>query len=202
MERRSVDFHDLGKAHAYDLRVSRADGQPTRIGGYAALYNAESIDLGGFVERIAAGAFDGSLAADVRALWNHDPSHVLGRTQAGTLRLASDPRGLAFEVDLPDTTLGRDVAVSIERRDVSGMSFGFRAIKDQWAKLGPGKWLRTLLDAELYDVSPVTFPAYPQTEVAVRSLNDAGDALSGYRAAVAVEESRLRRLRLLELGRT
>jgi len=192
MERRSTDIREL--------RVERAEGRATRIGGYAALYNSESMDLGGFVERIAAGAFDGSLAGDVRALWNHDPNHVLGRTQAGTLRLSSDARGLGFEVDLPDTTLGRDVAVSIERRDVSGMSFGFRTIRDQWAKLGPGKWLRTLLEAELFDVSPVTFPAYPQTEVGLRSLNDAGDALSGYRAAIAAEEARVRRLRLLELG--
>ncbi len=189
MERRAYEITEL--------RVQRGDGQGVKVGGYAALFNSESVDLGGFTERIAPGAFAGSLGRDVRALLNHNPDLLLGRTKSGTLRLAEDTRGLGFELDLPETQLGRDTAALIERRDLSGMSFAFRTLKDTWAKVGPGKWMRTLLDLELIDVSPVTFPAYPETEVGLRSA-DAGDALAGLAAAQAEEEARLRRLRLHE----
>jgi uncharacterized protein len=191
MERRSVT--------AGELRVERMDGKSTKIGGYAARFNSESVDLGGFVERIAPGAFTRTLSgSDVRALLNHNTDIVLGRQKAGTLRLAEDANGLAFELDLPDTTAGRDLAVSIERGDVAEMSFLFKMRKDQWAKLGPDQWLRTLLDVDLKEISPVTFPAYPSTEVGMRADVGAKDALAGLVAAKAAEEARSRRLRLLE----
>ena len=118
---------------ARELRVDTgADGKPM-IRGYAALFDSPSVDMG-FIETIDPGAFKKSLKAkpDVRALWNHDPNIVLGRTTAGTLRLATDETGLAVEIDLPDTTDGRDLATLIERGDVSGMSFGFIVTKQTW----------------------------------------------------------------------
>lgn len=195
MERRAVET---------ELRVVRAEGKPATIGGYAVVFESESVDLGGFTERVARGALTASLSGDIRAHWNHDPSIVLGRTSAGTLRLLEDSRGLAFELDAPDTQAGRDALVSIERRDVTGVSFGFRAIKDAWAKVG-GKWLRTLLECELFEVSPCAYPAYQATEVGVRALTDAKDALEGLKKAQEEEQqaadailARERRLRLAE----
>lgn len=155
-----------------ELRVVSADGAPTKIVGHAAKFDVLSEDLGGFRERIAPGAFAQTLkSADIRALWNHDPNIVLGRNKSGTLRLAEDSAGLAYEVDAPDTQLVRDMVMGpIARGDVSQCSFGFYTVSDKWAKVD-GEWLRTLLEVELFDVSPVTYPAYPATDVAVRSLN-------------------------------
>lgn len=157
-----------------ELRVIPGDGVPTKITGHAARFNSMSEDLGGFREQIEPGAFAKSiLTADVRALWNHDDNIVLGRNKSGTLRLSEDVEGLLFEVDMPDTQLVRDmVAGPISRGDVSQCSFGFYTIADRWDKRD-GEWIRTLLEAELTDVSPVTYPAYRQTDVAVRSMQAA-----------------------------
>jgi HK97 family phage prohead protease len=145
--------------------------------GYAAKFNTRSQDLGGFVETIAPGAFTRSLEdmADVKALFNHDPNIVLGRSTAGTLRLFQDDTGLRYEVDLPNTTAGRDLAISLERGDISQSSFAFRTIKDDWSFDQDGRELRTLQDLELRDVSPVTYPAYLDTNsgIAQRSLTAA-----------------------------
>jgi HK97 family phage prohead protease len=154
-----------------NLRIERrAEGRPVLV-GHAAVFNAASVDLGGFREIVAPGAFAQSIAEDdVRALFNHEPDNILGRNRAGTLRLSEDARGLAFEIDLPDTQLARDLAVSIERGDISGNSFGFQTIEDRWQRADGGD-LRTLVRVRLFDVSPVTYPAYPQTDVALRSLD-------------------------------
>lgn len=156
---------------ATGLRVI-TDGAP-RIAGHAALFDTISEDLGGFRERIRPGAFAASLAGDdVRALFNHDPNVILGRNRAGTLRLAEDAQGLAIEIDPPDTQGARDLLVSIARGDVSQMSFGFavNAGGQVWEKDAEGRVLRTLPAVRLFDVSPVVFPAYPDTAVAVRAL--------------------------------
>jgi HK97 family phage prohead protease len=143
--------------------------------GYAAVFDSPSHDLGGFVERIAPGAFGRSIRAagsDVYAFWNHDDGRVLGRQASGTLRLREDERGLAFELDLPDTTDGRDLLELVSRRDLDGMSFAFRVRPngDRWtAGVGGAPDQRTLLDVDLSDVSPVTYPAYPDTAMALRS---------------------------------
>jgi len=157
-----------------ELRVVAADGTPTKIAGHAAKFDSLSEDLGGFRERIAPGAFAKSIqSGDIRALWNHDANIVLGRNKAGTLRLSEDSAGLAFEVDAPDTQLVRDMVMApIARGDVNQCSFGFYTMADKWAKVD-GEWIRTLLECELFDVSPVTYPAYPSTDVAVRSLQAA-----------------------------
>lgn len=152
-----------------ELRVEDLD-DAKRIVGYAAVFNRDSIDLGGFTEEISPGAFAESIQSDdIRALMNHDPNLILGRTKAGTLRLEEDDIGLRMEIDLPDTQLGRDLAESIRRGDVTGASFGFRTIEDDW-NTKDGKPHRTLKAAKLYDTGPVIFPAYSDTSVAVRSL--------------------------------
>jgi HK97 family phage prohead protease len=146
----------------------RADGQT--VAGYAAVFNSET-DIGGmFREKIAPGAFKPSLNGDVRALWNHDSSNVIGRTKAGTLRLAEDNKGLAVEIDLPDTQVGRDLRENMRLGNVDGMSFGFRVTKQQWDETGDIP-VRTIEEVELFEVSAVTFPAYEATEIALRSLD-------------------------------
>lgn len=151
----------------------RADGKPV-LRGHAAVFGQLSEDLGGFREQIAVGAFLEAIEKDdVRALFNHDPNFVLGRNRAKTLTLAEDSRGLAFEIETPDTQTVRDLVLSpIERGDVSQMSFGFgvRPGGQDWAKDDEGRTIRTLKKVRLFDISPVTFPAYPQTDVAVREL--------------------------------
>lgn len=150
----------------------RADGQT--VAGYAAVFNSET-DIGGmFREKIAPGAFRPSLNGDVRALWNHDSSNVIGRTKAGTLRLAEDSKGLAVEIDLPDTQVGRDLRENMRLGNVDGMSFGFRVTKQQWDETGDIP-VRTIEEVELFEVSAVTFPAYEATEIALRSLDKQRD---------------------------
>lgn len=156
------------------LELRAKDGGGKTLVGYAAVFDSLSEDLGGFREIIKPGAFDRALKErqDVRALVNHDNSLLLGRTASGTLRLSTDSRGLKYEVDLPDTTAARDVAESIRRGDISGSSFGFRTIADAWPKVD-GLVTREVLDLELLDVSPVTYPAYPATQVSMRALERA-----------------------------
>ena len=154
-----------------ELRVEQSEGQAPKIRGYAAVFGQRSEDLGGFVEQIAPGAFRGSIAKDdIRALWNHNSDVVLGRNLAGTLRLTEDERGLSVEIDPPDTQAARDAMTLIRRGDVSQMSFGFFTSRDQWNESKGEVPLRTLMEVRLFDVSPVAFPAYPQTSVAVRSM--------------------------------
>lgn len=161
----------------FELRVSDLGPGERRIAGLAAVYDSPSEPIGsaGFVEVIRPGAFSRAIreAADVRALWQHDPAFVLGRTRAGTLRLAETSRGLEVEIDPPDTTWARDAIVSIARGDVTGMSFGFRVLEDEWREREDGTLVREIHDLELYEVSPVTFPAYTRTEVFVRALEGA-----------------------------
>jgi hypothetical protein len=161
----------MNERRAFDIEELRVDKKSRRIAGHAAVFNTEG-DGGWFREKIAPGAFADSIQVDdVRALWNHDPNFVLGRNRSGTLRLREDERGLAIEVDMPDTQFARDLLVSIERGDVSQMSFGFRTVKDSWERSTEGNNLdlRTLEKVKLFDVSPVTFPFYPETDVATRS---------------------------------
>jgi uncharacterized protein len=152
----------------------RADGDaPRKAAGYAALFNNET-DIGGYWrERIAPGAFAKSLATrDVVALHSHDMGRVVGRKAAGTLSLSEDEAGLAFENELPDTSDGRDLVVSIERGDVSGMSFGFVTRKQEWDETVDPP-LRTILEADLFEITYTAFPAYPDTSVGLRSLENA-----------------------------
>ena len=167
-ERRFVPFTEI--------RVETdADGK-SKLVGYAAVFDTLSEDLGGFRERVASGAFDRTLkeGADVRALVDHDPSKMIGRNKAKTLKLKVDKKGLHTTIDLPDTTAGRDIKESVNRGDVDGMSFGFITVTDAW-EMQDKETVRTLKDVDLFDVSPVTFPAYPDTSVALRSKDKAID---------------------------
>lgn len=147
------------------------DGKKT-LKGYAAVFNRDTTIGDYFIEKIAPGAFDKALHDDVRALVNHDPGRVIGRTKSGTLRLDVDTRGLKVEIDVPDTMDGRDLWTLVERGDVSGMSFGFRVTKQDWDETGDLP-VRTIHEVELFEVSAVAFPAYDDTSLAVRSLEAA-----------------------------
>lgn len=173
-KRKKAEWQEYRNFPVEELRIEqRAEGVRTLI-GYAAVFDSWSEDVGGFREAIRPGAFSKTLSdgADVRALFNHDPNFVLGRTTSNTLRLSEDGRGLRIENDLPDTQSVRDYVISpIERGDINQMSFGFRAVKDKWGNAEDGDFIqRELFEVKLYDVSPVTFPAYPQTSVGVRAL--------------------------------
>ena len=154
-ERRNTD-------EGFELRST--DSGMTAV-GYAAVF-ASPTDIGGFTEEVGRSAFDKTLQeADVLGLFNHEMDQLLGRSSAGTLRLAKDERGLSYEIDLPDTTLGRDVGVLLGRGDLKGSSFGFRVMKDTWEGTH-----RTLQEVALRDVGPVTMPAYEDSSAALRSL--------------------------------
>lgn len=166
-----------------DLRmVPNADGtEGNTLAGYAIRYNSFSEDLGGFKEVIKPGAFTESLkTADIRALIDHHAHLLLGRTSSGTLKLTDESIGLGFEADLPDVSYARDLKVSVQRRDKDGMSFGFICQESEWSYF-PGVdedgdsdlLLRTIVQAELIEISCVTFPAYTDTTAAVRSLDQA-----------------------------
>ena len=142
-----------------------------KLVGYAAKFNELSEDLWGFRERVDEGAFRESIQKDdVRLLWNHDVNHVLARTKSKTLKLTEDKTGLHFEGILPDTQLAKDLAVSIQRGDVSQNSFGFNILSERWERRSTGT-VRVLTKVRLYDVSPVTYAAYPQTDVHVEDVD-------------------------------
>jgi HK97 family phage prohead protease len=169
------DKREIRNLPLQEMRVIRAEGQPAKIEGYAAVFDKMSEVMWGFREVIRPGAFTNTLkTADVRALWQHDPSMPLGRTKNGTLELAEDAQGLRISITPPDTQWGRDAVASIERGDVDQMSFGFSTVTDSWGKDEADFPLRELLEVNLWEVSPVTFPAYPDTTVAVRSMEAAG----------------------------
>jgi HK97 family phage prohead protease len=151
------------------------DSKTSVLVGHAAVFNQLSENLGGFREQVAPGAFSETIKAhDIRALFNHNPDFILGRNVSGTLRMEEDSTGLRIEIDVPDTQVGRDLMVSVQRGDVSQMSFGFSVMPDGsvWSEDQDGTTIRTLRSVRLFDVSPVVYPAYPQTDIAVRSLND------------------------------
>jgi HK97 family phage prohead protease len=153
----------------------RAKADKPGIEGYAAKFN-EEYDNGWFIETIKPGAFTRAVKEkqDVRGLMNHDANLVLGRTKSGTLSLNQDATGLYFECDLPDTQTARDLYELVKRGDIDGCSFGFQVMAQSWreAKDANGKMIqyREIEDVDLFDVGPVTFPAYPQTSVDARAL--------------------------------
>jgi uncharacterized protein len=153
-----------------ELRAIAAEGESKRIAGHAAVFNSLSEEIWGFREKIAPGAFKDALAkSDIRALLNHDPNYVLGRTKNGSLRAWEDETGLAVEIDPPSTRWAEDLLVSIGRGDISQMSFAFRVGEDEWESVD-GIDHRTILSFdEIFDVSPVTYPAYPETDVSLRA---------------------------------
>ncbi len=163
-----------------EIREANEENEKRTISG-SIKYNTESAEMrdwwgDAFVEEIAEGAFDESLKVrDVVGLWSHDTSQVLGNTKSGTLRIENTKKELRFELDIPNTSVGNDAWELIKRGDVDGVSFGMKVTKDKWSsenRDGKKIYKRTILNAELYEISPVAFPAYPANEVSVRSLDE------------------------------
>lgn len=156
------------------VEVRKKDDGSAVIVGMAAVFDKRSENLGGFREIISPGAFDDTDMSDVRGLFNHDANYVLGRNKAETLRVKPNANGLHYEIDLPDTQTIRDLVLGpIERGDVDQSSFGFIVGRgnDSWDEDDEGVLIRTIHKIrELFDVSPVTFPAYQDTTVGARSM--------------------------------
>lgn len=167
IERRNFELTGL------EVRA-KSDSAGGKAAGYAAVFNSDSHDLGGFVERIDPGAFarslrsagDGSL--NIFALWSHDMAQPLGSTGGKRLALSEDERGLAFELDTSRMNVAQLGA--LEDNDLR-MSFGFTVRDQEWRELDDGTVIRTLKDVDLMEVSFVINPAYPDTEAALRSLD-------------------------------
>ena len=178
-----------------ELRAAGEAGEQRTATGYAVLFNNET-DIGGYWrEKFAPGAFTQSLSErDVVALLGHMRDRPVGRMSRGTLVLAEDAKGLAFTNDLPDTSDGRDLAVQIDRGDIEGMSFGFRTLKEEWDETVEPP-LRTVIQAEIYEITYTAFPAYPDTSVGMRSLEHARQERrennqAGARARIAARKAR------------
>lgn len=155
-----------------ELRAEQGEDGARVLVGYAVVFNSDSEPIGGsFIERIAPTAFAKTLReGDPVALWQHDMAKPIGRRSNNTLVLIEDEHGLLVRISLPDTSWGVDAWKSIERGDVRQMSFGFDVIKDSWEDRANALPLRVVQEARLFEVSPVTFPAYPATEVEARSV--------------------------------
>ena len=155
-----------------DVELREEDETLTAV-GYASVWDRLSQNLGGFVERVLPGSFRSTInQSDVRALYNHEPDHLLGRSGNGTLTMAEDDVGLRYEISLPKTQLGNDVAELLRRGDLVGSSIGFRVINggEYWGETDDGYPLRTLTEVSLRDLGPVTFPAFSDTSASLRSL--------------------------------
>ena len=153
----------------FETRIE-ADKEARTITGYAAIYNSDSEDLGGFIERMAPGSFDGRLQDDVRVLFNHDNNLVLGRTISGTATLEVDEKGLRYTCQLPDTSYAKDLIELMERGDVTQSSFAFTIEDESWEERADGMLIRTVKKVgQLYDVSPVTYPAYKDSTSGLRT---------------------------------
>jgi hypothetical protein len=180
-----------GEERAFKVSERRELAAPTEISledrdgtdgpvirGHAAVFDRESHDLGGFTEVLARGAFkraldDPARSSETRALFNHDPNIVLGAVRNNTLDLREDPRGLHYYAIPPDTQQARDVRALIRDGYVGQSSFAFTVERDRWEERDDGTILRTILEiGSLYDVSPVTYPAYPQTDAMARDAAD------------------------------
>ena len=163
-----------------ELRVS--DETNSEIVGHAAVFDSWSETLGGlfpFKEIVRKGAFKDSIAKDdIRALFNHDPNYVLGRNKANTLELEEDEIGLRVRITPPNTTWAKDLVESIRRGDISQMSIGFIVEEDTWGTK-EGLDIREIKKVQLFDVSPVTFPAYQETDVGVRAMEEYKDYKKG-----------------------
>lgn len=157
-----------------------SDGSEIRVGGHAAVWDKPAW-IGppkyGFSERFSTGAFSKTISdgADVRYLFNHNPDHILARTKSGTLSLSENSTGLNVEAILAPTTVGRDLAILMDRGDVNQMSVGMQVLQDKWEEVrgsdGNSYELRTITEAKLFDVSAVTYPAYEETDAGLRSAD-------------------------------
>lgn len=168
---------DIERRHfttKFEKRADGEEGEGRQIYGYAALFNSET-DMGWYTEIIEAGAFDEALEnSDCRALFNHKADHLLARQSSGTLKLNIDKKGLAYEFDAPETNVGNDILIMIQRGDLKESSFAFTIEEQVWEETQTAdgwEYKRVIKKVrELYDVAPVTYPAYGDTTVAKRSF--------------------------------
>ena len=167
-----------------ETRVDSTEDGRDLVVGHASVYDSRSNNLGGFYEFIERGAFTEELIAnsDVRALINHDPNLILARNTSGTLNLTADERGLKYEFEMPETSYGKDLSISMKRGDITQSSFAFTVAEDDWSTDADGNNIRTIKKIDrLYDVSPVTYPAYNMAEsdlvVAKRGLKEYQESL-------------------------
>lgn len=167
-------YNNSMEKRLFNIETKMEEGETMNVVGHASVYNTMSEDLGGFREIIAPGAFDDVLENDVRALINHDGNLILARTTSGTLKLSTDEKGLKYEFDMPETSYGKDLAISMKRGDVTQSSFAFTVENDNW-ETKDGMDVRTITKVKrLFDVSPVTYPAYPDADdlvIAQRGLS-------------------------------
>ncbi|PHM46505.1 HK97 family phage prohead protease [Xenorhabdus miraniensis] len=188
-----------------EVRTDTQESQPTRIVGYGSVFNSRSEPLWGFREIIKPGAFDAVLKDDVRGLFNHDPNFILGRSTAGTLTLAVDERGLQYDIQAPDTQTIRDLVLApMQRGDINQSSFAFRVARDgeHWYEDEEGIVIREITQfSRLYDVSPVTYPAYQAADSAVRAMNQWKEARNSgvLQQAINQKQARERILTLLSI---
>ena len=159
---------------------TRAEGEEKAvvIEGYAAVFNSKTSIGGWFDEVIEPGAFSRSLSdnGDIRALFNHNWDNVLGRTKSQTLELREDEKGLNFKVELPDTSVARDLTISMERGDINQCSFGFFITDEEWNyNVEPA--LRTIKEVELFEISIVSIPAYDDTEASLVRSKEIGKSI-------------------------
>lgn len=178
MTKREIE-HRLIPFNQFELRET--NGKPAELVGHAAVFNQETVIESWWSEWreiIAPGAFKKTIQEnDIRALFNHNPDIVLGRNKAGTLELREDEVGLYTVIRPPDNEWGAPVVDAIRRGDITGMSIALSVIKEDVVypeKDSNELMLRTIREAKLYDISPVTFPAYEQTDISARSAIQQG----------------------------
>ncbi|BBE77586.1 HK97 family phage prohead protease [Phytobacter diazotrophicus] len=190
------------RCYSGEVRAEQQSDQPTRIIGYGSVFNSRSEPLWGFREIIKPGAFDDVLTNDVRGLFNHDPNFILGRSAAGTLSLSVDERGLQYNILAPDTQTIRDLVIApMVRGDISQSSFAFQVARDgdDWYEDDEGIVIREISKfSRLYDVSPVTYPAYQDADSGVRSMKAWQEARNSGALKNAINQ-RMARERLLTL---
>lgn len=177
-EFRSLDFEE------YEIR--EADDK-SYLTGYALKWMKRSVDLGGFVEQFKRGSFSESLSKrGVLAFYNHNPDLLLGNTRNKTLTIEEDNKGLRFDLELPNTTIANDAKELVKRGDIPGMSFAFRSGIETWDETGEIP-LRTISNAELFEVSLTASPAYPQTTVKARNSDSSDNAYIEYRRSQQIK---------------
>lgn len=172
-ETRTIDAYPVTEAlPPLTIRAATAS-EPARLSGYAIVFDTVSCNLGGFFEVIKPGASKRSIdsGVDIRALIDHDPAKILGRTSAGTLKLGEGLRGVWTDIDLPDTSYARDLLESVKRKDIHGMSFGFYVPPDgdTWEEQADGSILRIVNRLDLIEVTATSIPAYNATSLTVRA---------------------------------
>ncbi|WAT06484.1 HK97 family phage prohead protease [Rouxiella badensis] len=190
------------RCYSGEVRAEQQENEPTRIIGYGSVFNTRSEPLYGFREIIKPGAFDDVLGDDVRGLFNHDPNFILGRSAAKTLTLSIDERGLQYNIVAPDTQTIRDLVIApMQRGDINQSSFAFRVSADgeRWYQDEEGIVIREISKfSRLFDVSPVTYPAYQEADSGVRSMKAWQEARDSGALQKAINE-KMARERLLTL---